>query len=102
MKVVTICGSMRFAEEMRAIAWDLEANRGLSVIQCVYNDRITKESEEQIANLVNAHWKKIDISDAIYVVNIGGYIGESTKKEIAYALNNGKEVLYHEKVDKIH
>lgn len=44
------------------------------------------------------HRKKIDISDAIYVVNINGYIGESTRKEIEYANNNGKEVIYHEKV----
>ena len=97
MKVVTICGSMRFAKEMQKVAWELEAKNGYVVIQCVYNDRETKETDEEILNLVNAHWKKIDISDAIYVVNIGGYIGESTKKEIEYALNAGKEVIYHEK-----
>lgn len=82
MKVVTICGSMRFAKEMQKVAWELEAKNGYVVIQCVYNDRETKETDEEILNIVNAHWKKIDISDAIYVVNIGGYIGESTKKEI--------------------
>lgn len=45
------------------------------------------------------HKKKIDISDAIYVVNIDGYIGSSTRSEIEYAKNNGKEVIYHEKID---
>ena len=42
--------------------------------------------------------KKIDISDAIYVVNINGYIGETTKSEISFAKSNGKEIIYHEKV----
>ena len=41
------------------------------------------------------HRKKIDISDAIYVVNIDGYIGNSTKNEIEYAKKNNKEVIYH-------
>ena len=45
------------------------------------------------------HRKKIDVSDAIYVVNIDGYIGNSTKNEIEYAKNNGKEVIYHERED---
>ena len=39
-------------------------------------------------NIANAHWKKIDIIDAIYVVNVGGYIGNSTNNEIKYALSN--------------
>jgi len=39
------------------------------------------------------HRKKIDISDAIYVVNVDGYIGSSTKNEIEYAKNLGKEIL---------
>ena len=52
------------------------------------------------ANILDKiHRKKIDISDAIYVVNIDGYIGNSTKKEIEYALNNGKEVIYHEPIN---
>ena len=40
---------------------------------------------------------KIDISNAIYVFNIDGYIGNSTRNEIEYAINNRKKVLYHEK-----
>ena len=47
-------------------------------------------------NIVNAHWKKIDISDAIFVVNKEGYIGASTKNEIQYAKSKGKEILYLE------
>jgi len=50
-------------------------------------------------NIVNAHWKKIDISDAIYVVNIDGYMGDSTQNEIKYAISKGKEIIYHQKVN---
>jgi hypothetical protein len=42
------------------------------------------------------HKQKIDMSDEIYVINVGGYIGESTKKEIEYAKARGKEVSFME------
>ena len=70
MKVVTICGSMKFAEEMKQIASNLELEKNYCVIQCVYDLPILNTNQlEQIAKL---HEKKIDISDAIYVVNING------------------------------
>ena len=98
VKVVTICGSMRFSVEMQKIARDLEKQYGWCVIQCVYDISKDETTEEEMENIVNAHWKKIDISDAIYVVNVGGYIGSSTQNEINYALSKGKEVYYLEKV----
>lgn len=97
VKVVTICGSMKFAKEMIKIASDLEKENGWCVIQCVYDINPDTTTKEEMDNVVNVHWKKIDISDAIYVVNIGGYIGNSTTNEINYALSKGKEVIYHEK-----
>ena len=42
------------------------------------------------------HRQKIDLSDEIYVINVNGYIGESTKSEIEYAISNGKKVKYLE------
>lgn len=87
---------MRFANEMQNIARDLEAQYGYCVIQCVYNLNKIETDQSAIDNIVSAHWKKIDISDAIYVVNIGGYIGQSTQNEIDYATKLGKEVIYHE------
>ncbi len=96
IKVVTICGSMRFATQMQQIACDLEQKHGWCVIQCVYGIDKSDILEAEMANIVNAHWKKIDISDAVYIVNIGGYIGKSTQDEIDYALQCGKEVIYHE------
>ena len=93
MKTYTICGSMRFEQEMREIAFYLEAERGYNILQCTYTDKEINEQEKQY--LSAAHYRKIDLSDGIYVVNVGGYIGESVKKEIEYAGNQGKEILYH-------
>ena len=98
VKVVTICGSMRFSNEMQKIARDLEKKNGWCVIQCVYDVEQQETAVEELERIVNAHWKKIDISDAIYVVNVGGYIGKSTQNEIDYATSKGKEVYYLENI----
>lgn len=98
IKVVTICGSIRYSKEMMKIAKKLELEDGYAVIQCIYNASGLKYEGVDASILDKIHRKKIDISDAIYVVNIDGYIGNSTKKEIEYAINSGKEVIYHEKI----
>ena len=96
MKVITICGSMKFQDKMIEVARELELKQGYCVIQCVYDLDKENVSKEQMDKVVNAHWKKIDLCDAIFVVNVGGYIGSSCNKEIEYALNHGKEVIYLE------
>lgn len=69
----------------------------MNVLQCVYNvDNLDVTPTEQ-ASLENAHYRKIELSDAIYVVDIQGYIGNQTSKEIEFAKNNGKEVILHSK-----
>ena len=78
------------------ISEELELKKGYAVIQCIYNVDGLKYEGLDVKALDKIHRKKIDISDAIYVVNIDGYIGDSTKNEIEYALKNGKEVIYHE------
>ena len=93
MKTYTICGSMRFEKEMREIGFCLETEKGYNILQCTYMDREINEQEKQC--LSAAHYRKIDLSDGIYVVNIGGYIGESVKKEIQYSKKLGKVILYH-------
>ena len=99
IKVITICGSMRFSKEMMKIAEELELKDGYAVIQCVYNVDGQRYEGVDASILDKIHRKKIDISDAIYVVNIDGYIGNSTRNEIEYAKNNGKEVIYHESIN---
>ena len=99
MKIVTICGSMRFENEMKKIAFVLETQYDMCVLQCVYNEEKLELCENDIAVLNLAHYKKIEISDAIYVVNVNGYNGKSTSKEIEYAKKMGKEVMYLEQVE---
>ena len=55
---------------------------------------------EQVA-LENAHYRKIELSDAIYVVDIQGYIGNQVSKETAFAKSKGKEVVFHSAYKKI-
>ena len=97
MKTYTICGSMRFEKEMREIACHLETKMGFNILQCTYSANKVLTADEA-AGIVRSHYRKIDLSDGIYVVNIGGYMGNSVKEEIAYAQKAGKEILYHEPV----
>lgn len=98
MKTVTICESMKFVEEMQKISFTLEAKYNLNVLQCVYNVDSIPLGEENLIALENAHYKKIELSDAIYVVDILGYVGKQVSKEIEYAKSLGKEILYHSKM----
>lgn len=86
---------MRFAENMKQIAWKLEAEQGFTVIQCVYNEQNEPVTDEAQKRLAAAHYRKIDICDAIYIVDIDGYIGESVSNEILYAKERGKELIFH-------
>ena len=95
MKIVTICGSMKFENEMKKVAFILETKHDMSVLQCVYNEDRFELGEDEIAALNSAHLKKIELADAVYVVDLHGYIGEQVKKEIAFARKLGKEVIFH-------
>lgn len=95
VKTITICGSMKFVEEMKQIAWRLEVKKGFNVLQCVYNELNEPITYEVQKRLASAHYRKIDICDAVYIVDIDGYIGESVADEILYAKENGKEIIFH-------
>ena len=97
MKVIAMCGSLKFEPEFRhhSERLELEGNCVLSVIYPTAEDKdaYTPEQHEQ---LDLAHKKKIDMADAIFVVNKNGYIGSSTRDEIEYAKALGKEILFLE------
>lgn len=99
MKTITICGSMKYEKEMPLIAFKLETKHGYNVLQCVYISEKEKLTSHDAEALKAAHYKKIDLSDGIYVVDIQGYIGESTREEIRYAKENKKEVIMHSSFD---
>ena len=54
-----------------------------------------EKTEKQLGKLKEANFKRIELSDAILVVNINNYIGDSTKVEIDYAKKLGKEIIYY-------
>lgn len=95
-KVVTICGSVKFWDIIQEMSERLELEYGYVVVGIVPHvlDRALTEPEKSLLGAL--HRAKIDLSDAIYVVNVGGYIGESVKSEIAYAREKGKEIIYLE------
>lgn len=98
MKIITLCGSLKFKKEMMIVAEKL-ALEGNCVLTPVYPVLENYErTDEQLEKLKEAHFKRIELSDAIYVINKENYIGKSTKLEIEYAKNLGKEILYLEKV----
>ena len=95
MKIITLCGSLKFQKEMMIVAekMALEGNCILTPTYPVIENIQIKE--EQIAMLKEAHFKRIELSDAIMVVNVNNYIGNSTNLEIEYAKKLGKEIIYY-------
>ncbi len=91
-----MCGSLKFVDKIQQIAEKLELEKEYVVLNIITHtmDRALTESESKL--LGELHREKIDISDAIYVVNIGGYIGEAVADEIEYAKMKGKEIIYLE------
>lgn len=90
-EIVCICGSARFQTEMRA------ANRELTfagVIVVAPSEADPSPTPEQKAVLDALHLRKIDLADRVLVVNPGGYVGDSTRREIAYAQAAGKPITF--------
>lgn len=95
MKIITLCGSLEFQKEMMKVAEKIALD-GYCVLTPVYPVLENMErTEEQLIKLKEAHFKRIELSDAILVVNINNYIGESTNLEIDYAKKLGKEIIYY-------
>ena len=95
MKVITLCGSLKFQKEMMKITEKMSLE-GYCILTSAYPvlENI-KRTEEQLMNLKEEHFKRIDFSDAILVVNVDNYIGYSTNLEIDYAKKLGKEIIYY-------
>lgn len=95
MKIITLCGSLKFKKEMMEIAEKMALN-GNCVLTPVYPVLENyKRTDRQLELLKEAHFKKIELSDSILVVNINNYIGNSTNLEIEYAKKLGKEIIYY-------
>ena len=99
-KVITLCGSTRFKDQF------IETQKRLTLEGCIVisvglfghsgDEEVWKPGTKDM--LDDMYKRKIDMADEIFVINVGGYIGESTKSEIAYAEKTGKKVNYLEPI----
>ena len=102
-KVITLCGSTKFKEDF------IEAQERFTLDGCIvisvglfghadkkYETVLTEDVKEMLDEM---HKRKIDMADAIFVVNRNGYVGNSTRSEIDYAESTGKQVMYMEPIE---
>lgn len=109
-KIVTLCGSTKFKKEFLEIQKKLTLLGYIVISVGLFGHSGDNEVWENMdegtltktkSMLDDMHKRKIDLSDMIYVINVGGYIGESTRSEIEYAKSTGKEVHYLESVNTL-
>jgi len=100
-KVITLCGSTRFKDQFIEAQKDLTLKGNIVITVGLFGHSGDSEAlnDEVKAMLDDIHKRKIDMSDEIFVINVGGYIGNSTKSEIEYAKAHGKEVKYLEAIE---
>ena len=104
-KVVTLCGSTRFKDAFMEIQKQLTLEGNIVISVGLFGHSGDSEVWENMdegtltatkAMLDDMHKRKIDMADEIFVINVGGYIGDSTRSEIEYATRMGKAVRYLE------
>lgn len=107
-KIVCLCGSTRFGEAFQNanLKETLDGKIVLS-IGCnmksdteIFGHLSQSELKEIKQRLDELHKRKIDLADEVLILNVGGYIGESTRSELEYAKTNGKLIRYLEKEEE--
>ena len=108
--IICLCGSTRFADTHAVLRWEFE-KQGKIVLMINYLPSWYADEQgwtghyhfaEQAGlkwHLDELHLRKIDMSDEVFVVNVDGYIGDSTRKEIEYARKRGIPIEYLEEVE---
>lgn len=96
--VITLCGSTRFKEDFERVNRELTLQGNIVISVGCFGHSGDVFSEADKIMLDDIHKRKIDMADAIYVINKNGYIGESTKSEIKYAYDQGKQVIFMENI----
>ena len=106
-KVITLCGSTRFKDDFMRVQKELTLKGNIVISVGLFghsgDDEVWDGMDEGALSktkemLDDMHKRKIDMADEIFVINVGGYIGDSTRSEIEYAIKNGKKVNYLEKM----
>ena len=102
-KVITLCGSTKFKNEFLQVQKKLTLDGNIVISVGLFGHSGDSEVWENMDEgtitktkemLDDMHKRKIDLADEIFVINVGGYIGNSTKSEIEYAIKTGKKVNY--------
>ena len=97
-KVITLCGSTRFREQYMEVQKRLTLEGSIVISVGLFghsgDEEVWKPGTKEM--LDDMHLRKIDMADEIFVINVDGYIGESTRREIVYAEKTGKKVNYLE------
>jgi hypothetical protein len=105
-KIVCLCGSTRFSEAYQnANLEETLAGRIVLTIGCdmksdanLFSGMSQDELDTLKKRLDDLHLRKIDLADEVLVLNIDGYIGDSTRKEVKYAKANGKNIRWLEAI----
>ena len=101
-KVITLCGSTRFKdafmEEQKRLTLGGNIVISVGLFGHSGDDEVRADGTKEM--LDDMHKRKIDMADEIFVINVGGYIGSSTRSEIEYAITTGKVVHYLEEAAK--
>ncbi|HEC88375.1 MAG TPA: hypothetical protein ENI52_03570 [Thermoplasmata archaeon] len=99
--IITLCGSTKFKDKFMEVMKELTLQGHIVIPPGCFghldpDPRITinKKMLDQL------HKRKIDISDAIYVINVNGYLGKSTEGEVKYAKNKNKKIIFLEPLRK--
>jgi len=105
-QIITLCGSTRFKQQFEEVNKQLTLRGDIVLSVGVFGHQLPMEEQKSIfantsvkENLDQLHLDKIDMSDAIMVINVDGYIGHSTQKEINYANKHNKTIYYLEPQD---
>ena len=96
--IITLCGSTRFKDEFLRVQKELTLKGNIVISVGLFghsgDDEVWTEGTKEM--LDDMHKRKIDLAEAIFVINVGGYIGNSTRSEIEYAQAHGKKIYYLE------
>lgn len=102
MSVITLSGSTKFKDQFEQVNAFLTLQGNIVISPAFFEQSNGLElTQEQVEQLGNLHFKRIDLSDELFVIDVGGYIGNSTRKEIDYAEKNGKVIRYYSSFDEI-
>lgn len=104
MKIVCLCGSVRFKEDFDKANWAFTLSGDIVLqpgcwehVEFHEDTPYMRQTKEKLDKL---HKSKIDLADMVYIINRDGYIGPSTQSEIEYAKSKGKDIHYMEEVEE--